>query len=114
LAEALSRQGWGVVRRDREGLEWWADEVWTVESEWAPRGFTVFLTWLVDPQRDEHGEPRPGEFVWGVGTSFQRPADRLEAEGHPLMGTNRWPRDLPRFLAGLSKLRHQHLLPRSG
>ena len=103
LVEALSRQGWRVVERERDDLEWWADEIWTVESEWRPRGFSVYLTWLVDPMYD--GDRQPGQAVWAVGTSVQRPKDRSEAEGKPILGLNHWPRALAEFLEGLSRLR---------
>jgi hypothetical protein len=99
----LSALGWRLVSRDRDELDWWADEIWTVESQWTPRGCTVYLTWLVDPLWDERR--RPGEAVWAVGTCLQRPTTRLEAEGSPLMAINHWPSDLPEFLTSLSGLR---------
>ena len=74
-----------------------------MESVWAPHGFTVFLTWLVDPQWNDH---RP---VWAIGTCLQHPTGRLEAEGDPLMPINHWPRYLPVFLAGLAALRDEPL-----
>jgi hypothetical protein len=58
LIRKLAEHGWDVTSRDRD-VEWWAQEIWTVESVWAPHGFTVFLTWLIDPQK--------GESDWGVG-----------------------------------------------
>jgi hypothetical protein len=106
LIAKLSEHGWRVARRERDDLDWWADEVWAVESEWTPRGFTVFLTWLVDPQWDDRR--RPGEAVWAVGTCLRRPTACLEAQGAPLMAVKPWPRDLPAFLAGLAALRDQH------
>jgi hypothetical protein len=99
----LSEHGWRVVRRERKDLDWWADEIWTVESEWAPQGLKVFLTWLVDPQGND--QRQPGQGVWAVGTCLQQPASRLEAEGDPLMSLKHWPRELPAFLVGLSTLR---------
>jgi hypothetical protein len=102
LIEKLSEHGWRVIGRECDDLDWWADEIWTVESEWSPRGFTVFLTWLVDPQWDDHRPP--GQAVWAVGTCLRLPADRLAAEGEPLMLIKHWPRELARFLAGLSGL----------
>jgi hypothetical protein len=101
----LSQDGWRVVSRERSDLDWWPDEIWMVESEWAPRGFTVFLTWLVDPQWDDHRQP--GQAVWSVGACLQRPSTRLEAEGEPLMSIKHWPRELPRLLVALSTLREQ-------
>src|SRR4051794_18782680 len=95
LIAKLSEHGWRVVSRERDDLQWWADEIWTVESEWAPQGFTSFLTWLVDPQGDGHRGQ--GRAVWAVGTCLQHPTSRLEAEGVPLMSINHWPRELPEF-----------------
>jgi hypothetical protein len=103
LIARLSENGWRVVSREREDLDWWADAIWTVVSEWGPRGFTIYLAWLVDPQAEDHR--RPGPAVWAVGTCLQRPLGRQDAEGSPLMSTKHWPRELPQFLAGLSALR---------
>jgi hypothetical protein len=99
MLTALSKHGWRVVNRQQKDLEWWADEIWTVESEWSPHGLTVFLTWLRDPE---------GHRVWAVGTCLQSPSSRDEAEGEPLMSINHWPRDLPEFLVGLQTLRDGH------
>ena len=103
----LSEQGWRLASREREDLDGWADEIWKVESEWTPQGFTAYLTWLVDPQWDDHR--RPGQAVWAIGTSLQRPIGRSEAEAGPLLSINHWLRDLPEFLARLAALRDDHL-----
>jgi len=95
----LSQQGWRIVHRERDDLDWWADEIWTVESEWSPQGFTVYLTWLVDPLS--------GWGIWAVGTCLSRPTGRLEAGAKPHMSINHWPRDVEQFLQGLAKLRNQ-------
>src|SRR4051812_35046115 len=97
LISKLAERGWEVVHRERDN-EWWADEIWTVESVWAPQGFTVFVTWLIDPQDEKT--------VWGVGASPERPADRLDASGAASMSIKRWPRDVPGFLTSLDKLRY--------
>src|SRR5689334_20551194 len=72
----LFESGWRMVCRERDDLHWWADEIWVMESEWAPQGFTVYLTCLVDPQLDDHRQH--GQAVWAVGTSLHRPKDRRE------------------------------------
>jgi hypothetical protein len=102
-----SEYGWHVVSCERDNLEWWADEIWAVESKCTPQGFTLFLTWLVDPQWDDHR--RPGQAVWAVATCLRRPTDRLEAEGKPLLSLHHWPRGVAEFLAELSVLRDQHM-----
>jgi hypothetical protein len=105
MMSRLGEHGWRVLARERTDLDWWADEIWAVESEWSPHGLTVFLTWLVDPQWDDHR--RPTQAVWAVGVCSQRPTSRLEAEGEPLLSIPHWPRGLPEFLARLSHLRDQ-------
>lgn len=107
MIEKLSEHGWRVVHREREELDWWADEIWSVESVWSPQCFTIYLTWLVDPQWGYHRQP--GQGVWGIGTSLQWPALCEEAEGKPLMSIKHWPRDLAEFLAALSELRNLSL-----
>jgi hypothetical protein len=102
----LSEHGWRVAGRECEDLDRWADEIWAVRSEWAPQGFTVYLTWLVDPQWDD--QRQPGQAVWAVGTCLKRPAGRSEAEGSPLMSVKHWPGEVPEFLAGLATLRDKH------
>ena len=96
LIRKLADRGWAVVQRDRD-VEWWADEIWTVESLWAPNGFTVFVTWLIDPMDNVT--------VWGVGAALERPVGRPEASAAACMSINRWPRDVPDFLAALAALR---------
>jgi hypothetical protein len=66
-----------VVARTSE-VEWWADEQWRLESSWSPVGFTVFLTFLVDPQHD--GPRAPGQAVWAVSISPDEPRSRAAAE----------------------------------
>jgi hypothetical protein len=99
----LSEHGWRMAVREREDLDWWVDEIWIVQSEWAPQGFTLYLTWLVDPQWDD--QRQPGQAVWAVGTCLERLAGRSEAEGSPLMSIKHWPRGVPEFLARLGVLR---------
>ena len=97
LVRKLADRGWEVTQHDRDDVEWWADEIWTVESVWAPQGFTVFVTWLIDPMDNVT--------VWGVGASIERPTGRLEASAAACMSINRWPRDVPDFLTALDALR---------
>ena len=102
LIRRLVDQGWDVARCDRE-VGWWGDEVWTVESVWSPRGFTVFLTWLIDPMDNAT--------VWGVRASLERPTDGGEAKSAASMSINHWPRDVPEFLASLAAMRDAALHP---
>lgn len=88
LIANLSEQGWCVASREREELDWWADEIWLVKSEWPPRGFTVFLTWLVDPQCDDHRQP--GQGVWAVGTCLEHPVERSRFSVQGILACRQW------------------------
>jgi hypothetical protein len=106
LLERLEQSGWAVTRR-KDDLPWWAHEVWTLESQWSPHGFTLFLTFLTDPQP---GNPNP---FCEVGTCRTFPENRSEAAGEPvLMMTPRWVEELPPFVAALGALRQAG--PRTG
>jgi hypothetical protein len=101
LLKNLERSGWTITRRVAE-QDWqaWFHEIWVLESCWSPHGFTLFLTFLVDPQP---GNPNP---FWLIGTSFKVPENSSEAHGEPiLMVTPNWKNDLPQFVAGLNTLR---------
>jgi hypothetical protein len=101
LLKRLEQDGWSVTRQ-HDGLEWWAHEVWTLESRWSPHGVTLFLTFLTDPQP---GHPNP---FWLIGTCPRLPQDRYEAGGEPcLMMTPRWEDALPDFVARLDALRRR-------
>jgi hypothetical protein len=99
LLNHLDHEGWAVIRRKRE-QDWWYHEIWVLESRWSPQGFTLFLSFLTDPQP---GNPNP---FWLIGTSSKPPENRSEAHGEPsLMVTPNWGNDLPQFVADLSSLR---------
>jgi hypothetical protein len=101
LLKHLEQHGWEVTRQigERDLLAWF-HEIWTLESRWSPHGFTLFLTFLIDPQP---GNPNP---FWAIGTSFKIPENSAEAFGEPsLMMTPHWVNELPQFVAGLNAIR---------
>jgi hypothetical protein len=101
LLKNLEQQGWSVQRRPGEA-DWsaWFHEIWVLESRWAPRGFTRFLTFLADPQP---GNANP---FWVIGTSSKLPESSGEADGEPrLMVTPAWKDELSQFITGLNSLR---------
>jgi hypothetical protein len=104
LAAQLPENGWQVIGIEDSGLEWWADEIWLIESLWSRQGFRLYLTFLVDPMAD--GQRAKGQSVWAVGTSTVRPMGRGSAEGNPLLSLGHgWRSHLAEFFAGLSVLR---------
>jgi hypothetical protein len=95
----LGERGWNVIRHSKE-LEWWAKEIWVLESLWAPRGFRVFLTFLTDPQ------PGSTEPFWALRASTEWPTDR-NAPDEPFLLFREWEDQLPGFSQGLEELRIQ-------
>ena len=103
MLKQLSEHGWRVVGVE-ENLEWWADEMWVLESVWSPVGGRAYVTFLVDPQFD--GGRRKGEAVWAVMASPGRPDSRLHVEGEFTLSLGQgWKTRLPAFYAHLSALR---------
>ena len=106
LAKQLPDHGWQVLVVEDSGLDWWADEIWLIESLWSPRGCRLYLTFLVDPMAD--AQRAKGQSVWGVGTSTVRPRERGSAEGQPLLSLGHgWRSQLAAFFDGLAGLRSQ-------
>lgn len=63
LVDKLPEHGWGILAKE-ENIEWWADEIWQLESKWSPVGCKAYITLLVDPMADLNR--RKGEAVWAV------------------------------------------------
>jgi hypothetical protein len=102
LEAALQGQGWRVIERRSEDLDWWADAIWVVESEWSPRGTRACLTFLVDPQWE--GPRQAGAGVWAVAASASGPSSRREAEAR-VIAMKRWDEQLPAFVSDMAALR---------
>ena len=103
LLKQLPEHGWRVSGAE-ENLEWWADEMWLLESVWSPVGCRAYVTFLVDPLFD--WERKKGEAVWAVMASPGRPESRLQVEGEFTLSLGQgWKNRLPAFFAHLSGLR---------
>ena len=102
LLRRLGENGWSVTRHSAD-LEWWVQEIWALESVWAPRGFRLHLTFLTDPQ------PGSTEPFWALGTCSDRPANRDEAAGEPFLLFREWVDRLPAFLSALDRQRTDFL-----
>ena len=103
LAE-LGRRGWRATRLGDFALDWWADEMWRLESEWSPRGREAYLTFLVDPAADPHARRR-GEQVWAAALTARKPPERLEASSGFVLSLKGWRDELPAMFEYLSALR---------
>jgi len=105
LLEGLPEHGWRFAGEEKD-IQWWADEMWLLESVWSPVGSRAYITLLVDPMVGPNR--RKGEAVWAAMASLTRPISRLSAEGDfTLTFGQGWKERLPEFFEHLSTLRRQ-------
>lgn len=103
LLALLPEHGWRLAMIE-EDLEWWADEMWLLESVWSPVGSRAYVTFLVDPQFD--GSRKKGEAVWAVMASLFKPASNLRGEHEFMISLGRgWKDKLPYFFTFIGILR---------
>ena len=103
LASSIERAGWAVARVHTEDLDWWADEIWELNSRWSPMGAVAFIVFLVDPMRKLPREK--GQGVWAAGYSASLPTTRAEAERNGVLRSGDSPADLELFVGRLNSLR---------
>jgi hypothetical protein len=75
IESLLAEHGWNIAGVEDQALEWWADEIWVLESAWSPVGAQAYVTFLVDPQSPPNR--KKGQDVWAVKASAVRPVDWL-------------------------------------
>ena len=110
----LAGHGWAASRLEDHELEWWADEIWLLESLWSPQGARAYLTFLVHPLDYTH-DRRRGERVWAVGASARKPTDRLAAGAEfELSLSAGWRERLPALFDFLSAVRNSADLKTDG
>jgi len=99
IRDALSRHGWLVadVERPFEN-EWWATEIWQIESNWSPQGVTAYLTFQIDPE----GTP---DDVWAVCASQDQPTRRPTSRDPAVSLHHVWQQEVPEFVTNLSRFR---------
>ena len=105
IFKRLHAFGWQKIEdleEDKRSLEWWQDEIWVLQSIWAPHDCCVYLTFVVDPMWDR--PRRKGEGVWAVTASLDQP----ERTGEVMLSLGRgWQKELADFFAGLAELRRE-------
>ena len=105
LLNRFPEHGWRIAGEE-ENIEWWADEMWVLESVWSPVGSRAYITLLVDPMVGPNR--RKGEEVWAVMASLTKTISRLSAEGEFTLSFGQgWKERLPEFFEHLSALRSQ-------
>lgn len=103
LLKLLPEHGWRVALIE-DNLEWWADEMWHLESVWSPVGSRAYITFLVDPMFEGHR--RKGEGVWGVMASPYKPVNSSRGSCESVMSLGSgWKNDLPGLLGFMQTLR---------
>jgi hypothetical protein len=110
LLNRLPEHGWRVACVV-DNLEWWASEMWVLESVWSPVGGRAYVTFLVAPDAPilpYDKTHKRSEAVWAVMASPQKPDGRLSVENQFTLSLGQgWERELPAFFEHLSLLRNQ-------
>jgi hypothetical protein len=111
LLNQLPEHGWRVAGVE-ENLEWWAHEMWLLESVWSPVGSRAYVTFLVAPDAPilpYDKTRRKIEAVWAVMASPNKPRDRLLVEDQFTLSIGPgWEKELPAFFEHLSMIRNQN------
>jgi hypothetical protein len=99
LRRRLPTHGWEVAEIEQPFEdEWWATELWVIESAWSPQSVRFYLTFLVDPM----GGPND---IWAVHASKERPKQR-PLDNNPLLRLGHgWQKELQTFLGSLDGFR---------
>jgi hypothetical protein len=105
IQATLESQGWKIAESAIQP-EWWADEMWEIESTWTPVGVKAFITFLVDPQAQIYRR-RKGEHVWAAMASREKPPFYLPQDSFELSLGSGWLERLPTLLEYLSALRSE-------
>jgi hypothetical protein len=102
----LLDQGWSVQHIASDELEWWASEMWRLESQWTRTGAVAYVTFLIDPQVSHTKAPHTDDDIWAVLVSQEKPTNRHGSANSFTMSLNSgWKKQLPALLEHLSTFR---------
>ena len=96
IREKILENGWNITELENVELDWWASEMWRIESVWSPIGATAFVTFLLEPENME--------YVWAIMASEKKPVNRF---GNFTLSLKGWESDLSAFTNFLSDIRNQ-------
>ena len=107
ILNQLPRYGWHSAPVEDYDLEWWADEMWMLESTWSPVGSCAYITFLVDPQIPHSRTRKKGEAIWAVMVSPTKPSAWQSSEGSYTLSLGQgWEKRLSDFFEHLARLRN--------
>jgi hypothetical protein len=107
ILKQLPRHGWQLSFVEDYELEWWADEMWLLESIWSPVGSRAYITFLVDPQISHGRTRKKGEAIWAVMASPMKPDTWLSSDGSLTLSLEQdWEKRLPELFEHLAGLRN--------
>jgi len=103
IYDSVRREGWSITEIEKFETDWWASEMWQLESTWSPVGKIAFITFMSDPQ------DITVKVAWEARASLHRPESRTrwDFDFCRMSMKNRWQGELPKFIECLAKLRNQ-------
>ena len=99
IREKLIKNGWKITELEKVELNWWANEMWRLESVWSPIGKTAFVTFLLEPENMK--------YVWDIIVSKEKPVDWGGNPNYFSLSLKRWEKELAAFMKFLSDIRNQ-------
>jgi hypothetical protein len=104
IEDVLGRRGWRVAERRTLAVSGWLDEVWTIESEWAPVGAKAYISFVIARESPGGLSRRAGEALSSVAVSTVEPTEA--SFGFEVYLRPSWERQgLPQFIALIDGLR---------
>jgi hypothetical protein len=104
IREKVVENGWQIIELEKAEFDWWANEIWRLESLWSPIGETAFIAFLLEPEYAKE--------VWEITVSKDKPGFRGENSNSFSLNikSSGWEKDLPEFMKFLSGLRNERAL----
>ena len=96
IREKIIENGWKITELESGELNWWASEMWLIESVWLPIGKTAFVIFLLEPSEAKE--------VWAIKVSEEKP---VHWSGDFTLSRKGWEKELPEFMKYLSEIRNR-------
>lgn len=100
IREKLIENGWKITELERGELDWWANEMWLIESVWSPIGKTAYITFML--------EPMDAKEVWDIVASNEKLENRNDSANSFYLNikSSGWKKKLSEFMKSISELRN--------